>query len=1072
MDFKILPQGSTFIKSREYCPNPVRKYGVPAYADVRLNPRVIGTLAYSQYWEEQLYYIKNGYTTGGVWLPGRYYKFVNFDPVQSVMGSGAPEIHDFQLDYALWIEDLKKRRKNAYVPKARRKSVSVMTCGMVIDYGYRFIPDYHAAVVAGLDEYAQDFMDKWRYINANMVPEFRLRRLTNNEDDIVSGWKEKKDGLDLEFGTFNTIYARTVNKSANVLKGKFENDIVLEESGENNLLLETMSASEDCLMYGSTQEGMFHIYGCVCAGTKVWSNDGRLLNIEDLQKRDGILGFSGSGASKENIVWMKPPAQKNCYRITTSGNNVIECSEDHPLMWSRNRHTKMIGGRIEKIVTFKRAKDVGVGDQLLMADEISVFGKRKVWMPRFIGLLIGDGNVTVNQCPSIGSCEEGVMNYLEKNFEHVVTKAFTTKDGRAYKNYSFRGLFDRIKEAGIYGLVGQNKRLPADVADYDEKSLSELLGGYFDADGNVCQSKKHGTRIVLTSSVIELLQQVKFQLTKFGIYSQIVREKRNNDNGYGTSDHIYRLYIAQHKSVLRFRKNIKFLCEHKQKRLLSVADRVQRMSCDRYAFEMNKENGKGETYGDFVSGLRHVFVKKVEFIGMRDVYNLNAGVTHTYLANNFVTGNTGGNMSKGSKGFKDVYFNLSKYNAECYYLPARVFYHPYYAGAKDKHGNIVEDIPNLQHLKPHERVGMSDTKRAQEHIDAKKAELLKSPDLTKYFEYTQNNPTDIKEIFRKTSTNNFPLIQLNDQGFKIESEPRKYGKFTLKDKVDDNGMMVMPREVIAEPARDDTPEKDCVLILHDGHPVPGYRFLDVGGIDSYDQDQSKISKSLGAMVVFRRQHSIPNLPAWLPVAIIRNRPDRKEKFYDMCLRLSIYYNLHGSVLIDRAKMMVGRHIQDAGCQRFLSYSPRKFESPNTKQGNEFGVSLNLYTKPRMVGVLQTYFSYHSEKVWFPQIIDEALDYDEYEDESDNDTVDALGIALMKAHDMIEHPVDDIEMGKANPYQYPEWSTDRKGHIVDSTTVDLSHFDPTKEDMLSYSSRINSGGEDDGSSAGSSDTFDI
>jgi len=46
-----------------------------------------------------------------------------------------------------------------------------------------------------------------------------------------------------------------------------------------------------------------YLIGCVCAGTKVWRNDGTLCNIEDLMPSDGILGYSDDHEiSQEEIV--------------------------------------------------------------------------------------------------------------------------------------------------------------------------------------------------------------------------------------------------------------------------------------------------------------------------------------------------------------------------------------------------------------------------------------------------------------------------------------------------------------------------------------------------------------------------------------------------------------------------------------------------------------------------------------------------------------------------------------------------------------------------------------------------
>lgn len=673
MNFNVIKY--PFLKSKNFCPNPVVRYGIPAYADAIQNPKAVETLAYQQFWEEQLYYIRNGYTTGGVYIPGRFYKYINFDRTQTVKGSGPLEYHDYQLDYALWIEDIKRRRKNAYVPKARRKALSVMTVGMVIDYGYRFSTNYHAAVVAGLDEHAQDFIDKWRYVDMNMTPEFRVRALADNKDEIVSGWTEKGESGNRDMGTLNTIYIRTVQRNPNVLKGKFLHDIVMEESGENELLADTIKASEDCLKLGGTQFGTFFIYG------------------------------------------------------------------------------------------------------------------------------------------------------------------------------------------------------------------------------------------------------------------------------------------------------------------------------------------------------------------------------------------TGGNMLKGSKDFKHIHHHLDAYNAEQWYVPAQVFYFPCYAGATDEAGRLVEEVPGLAEYPEYARYGMSDLEHAKALITKKKQELLDSGDMDKYFQFCQNNPIDIKEIFRQNSSNNFSVLNINDQAYKIESENKKYSKFKLEYKKNPvSGELLSPTQVELIPAKDTDLESECVLILNDGHPVQGYVNLDVAGIDSYDQDQSKNSSSLGAMVVFRKNHNMPNVPAWAPVAIIRTRPKHKEQFYEMCLKLSIYYNLRGGVLFDKASGWIAKHFQDAGFTWLLSKRPKKFESPNSKQTEEFGVSLNSYTKPKMVAALQSLFDYHCSKIWFKDILDEAIAYDEFTVDSDYDTVDALGIALMKAIDSDDMPFNDEELQKKDPFSYPDFDEDGAGNIIPVHRAEEKDALGVKEDWFSRHAR--------------------
>lgn len=658
----------------------------PRYADAITNPKCKNTPAYNAWWEEQVHYIINGYVTGGVWIPGRYYKFVNFDTIRGLAGDNMrAELHDYQLDYAYFIEQAKKERFNVFVPKARRKALTTMNVGMIIDYGYRFTLNYKAGIVAGQQKFADVFYEEWMYTDSKTHPEFRIKRASNGEDTIAGYKILTPEGDKIDSGTRNSVYTRTVYADPNVMKGKFLHDLMFEEAGENENLVECYNASLDCLMRGGVQYGNAFFFG------------------------------------------------------------------------------------------------------------------------------------------------------------------------------------------------------------------------------------------------------------------------------------------------------------------------------------------------------------------------------------------TGGNINKGSKGFKKVYYEAKDFNARVYFVPASVFYFPYYAGATDHvTGKNIEVIPNLQHLKPHERVGWSDEEKALEFIESEKKRLLNKGDLKEYFDYTQNNPTNIKEVFRKSATNNFPIIQLNDQGHLILSENKKYGKFKLEYKKDSSGNLLTPLEVEAIPANDDVPESECVMILHDGHPVRGYRNLDVGGIDSYDQDQSLTSKSLGAMVVLRGKHNIPNTPQWCPVALIRNRPKRKEEFYEQCLKLSIYYDLVGAVLGDVANAVILNHFKEAGCFRFISKIPKKFESPNAEAVNTHWIRLTGYVKPRMIGALQTFFFNHTEKIWFPDIIEEALNYEEVEVGSDNDSIDALGIALMRLLDQDQVAYSEEDLLKNNPYAYPEWSETAEGNIVDVTVKSMNKDEPLGkfEDYMSRYSRVLKHGEDD------------
>ena len=250
--------GRPIVKSRQFCPNPVAKYGIPAYADSIVNPKVIGTNAWQQWWEEQLYYCINGYDAGGLWLPGRYYYYLNFFNTSSIVGFGAenPDYMDFQYEYFMLVEEAKRTGKNIVVPKGRRKGLSVMTT-CIIDHGFRLLLTYKAGIAAGIKDYSDDFIDKWKFNNMHVAPELRTRLLSKNYDDIIAGWDEKNEltGEWEQKGTMNMIYSRTMHNDPQVFKGKFLNDVIFEESGEFDNLLETYRATKACVMWGDNQEG-------------------------------------------------------------------------------------------------------------------------------------------------------------------------------------------------------------------------------------------------------------------------------------------------------------------------------------------------------------------------------------------------------------------------------------------------------------------------------------------------------------------------------------------------------------------------------------------------------------------------------------------------------------------------------------------------------------------------------------------------------------------------------------------------------------------------------------------------
>jgi hypothetical protein len=170
---------------------------------------------------------------------------------------------------------------------------------------------------------------------------------------------------------------------------------------------------------------------------------------------------------------------------------------------------------------------------------------------------------------------------------------------------------------------------------------------------------------------------------------------------------------------------------------------------------------------------------------------------------------------------------------------------------------------------------------------------------------------------------------------------------------------------------------------------------------------------------------MPNQMQMAPVATICCRPARKETFYEMCLKLSIFFGLRESFLIDVANKLIFEYFIERGFQHVLAYRPKKFESEKSEQTHIYGVHLNNYSKPLMVGLMQSAVIDHGKDIWFPDLIKQLANYNQVTIGSDNDLADAYGIALMQNSNEVV-PAQNDNQYEQTMFETPEWFTDAHG----------------------------------------------
>lgn len=407
------------------------------------------------------------------------------------------------------------------------------------------------------------------------------------------------------------------------------------------------------------------------------------------------------------------------------------------------------------------------------------------------------------------------------------------------------------------------------------------------------------------------------------------------------------------------------------------------------------------------------------------------------IGSGFVYG-TGGRIDKGSRDFKKAWERDAEHdwckanNFMRFVADGRRFY--YYGNASLEQQNLPKDSKLRLQYKDYQRVGVEDIELAEQDILKRRKEFLDVGDIAGYNRFVQNNPINELEIFRKTSVNNFNTALINEQLERINSMSHpptsKYDLEYVKD--EKTGLYKQPVEVKRVPISKDK-DPNAYFEIYDGpegFPQKNYDNRFCAGIDSYNVDQTKNSKSLGAMCVIDRKTK-------MVVAIIRCRPREKEIFYEMCLKLSIYYKMHHNVLGDIASDNIMKHFETAGCYNYLAERPKKFEALSSEQMHPKWFRLTTYSKPLMVGLMQFHLNRNHDKIFFPRLLNEIADYDEIAKESDNDLADAYGIALVQDVSSEIAPRDNSEQQVDNRFDLPKFVSHGDGMRIASSTKDIN-----------------------------------
>jgi hypothetical protein len=306
-----------------------------------------------------------------------------------------------------------------------------------------------------------------------------------------------------------------------------------------------------------------------------------------------------------------------------------------------------------------------------------------------------------------------------------------------------------------------------------------------------------------------------------------------------------------------------------------------------------------------------------------------------------VVGGTGGDISKASKDFMDMYYEADAYNLIPMFIPANRAYYGFF---------------NIQ-------TGKEDAEGALEVLKEERENIEKSGDREAFNLHIQNYPLTVQEAFLNTKTSRFDISLLNAQRSRI------LGSKDYRSQIQSGNLSWTYNEEdeweVKWTANPDGPYK----ILK--HPKSEYKNLDIGGIDSYDQDSAGASESLGSAIIYRRFLDA-DTPGDYVVAEYTDRPEKKEDFWEGCLKLAAYYNC--KMLVEYTKIGILDYFKRRNGLRFLKEKPESAHNPGTKTRNRYGVHMNKQVKSLLEDLIDDYIREHADDIWFLDLIDELANY--------------------------------------------------------------------------------------------------
>lgn len=228
------------------------------------------TLDYNAFWDEEERRCREGFSVGGVRITGQHYAYLNYGRILLVTGDGKkqrkrigfPQFLDMDYYYYHELEEAEKNGQGMIVVKARRKGFSYKNAFNMV-WKYKWFPE----AICILAAFEKTFWENTMQMCLSMIDfldehtDWNRRRLVDKQDHIKQGYKEVKDGIEIEKGYLSEILALSFKDSPQKSVGRTAEYMLFEEAGDWPGLRQAYQRSYPLFRDGNVMVGIPILYG-------------------------------------------------------------------------------------------------------------------------------------------------------------------------------------------------------------------------------------------------------------------------------------------------------------------------------------------------------------------------------------------------------------------------------------------------------------------------------------------------------------------------------------------------------------------------------------------------------------------------------------------------------------------------------------------------------------------------------------------------------------------------------------------------------------------------------------------